>query len=184
MPKKIYLIIIICASLATHFLFFGQPRETVFDGCILANLYLATSLTSIFDIHPPLGKLLISGMGYATGFKPDLALPKCGQQFPDRGYLWLRLLPLLPAFCSQLLFFLNPGARSISPCGICRWTDDCFRKRASCPVAIYFTRSISFYFSASRLSCFISNTKIPLQLHTCFYLAFSPPSPYRSNGPA
>lgn len=60
-----------------------------------------------FDIHPPLGKLLISGMGYITGFRPDFSFAEIGQKFPDRNYLWLRLLPTLAgALLPIVIFFL------------------------------------------------------------------------------
>ncbi len=116
MPKKIYLIIIICASLATHFLFFGQPRETVFDEVHFGK-FISGYFTHeyFFDIHPPLGKLLISGMGYATSFKPGFSFAEIGQQFPDRGYLWLRLLPTLAGVLLPIIIFFLILELGLSP---------------------------------------------------------------------
>ncbi|MBI2669959.1 MAG: phospholipid carrier-dependent glycosyltransferase [Candidatus Yanofskybacteria bacterium] len=96
MKKHILLIIIIVASLATHFLFFGQPRETVFDEVHFGK-FISGYFTHeyFFDIHPPLGKLIISGMGYAADFEPGFNFAEIGQKFPDNAYMWLRLLPTI-----------------------------------------------------------------------------------------
>lgn len=116
--KKLYIIIIILASLATHFLFFGQPRETVFDEVHFGK-FISGYFTHeyFFDIHPPLGKLLISSMGYLGGFKPNFSFAEIGQKFPDRSYLWLRLLPTLAGILLPIVIFylvLELGLSSVA----------------------------------------------------------------------
>lgn len=103
---KIYIFIIILASLLTHFLFFGHPNETVFDEVHFGK-FISGYFTHeyFFDIHPPLGKLLISGMGYLAGFKPGFSFAEIGQKFPDNIYLWLRLLPTLAGVLLPLIIF-------------------------------------------------------------------------------
>ncbi|MBI2063634.1 MAG: phospholipid carrier-dependent glycosyltransferase [Candidatus Yanofskybacteria bacterium] len=98
--------IIIAASLLTHFIFFGQPRETVFDEVHFGK-FISGYFTHeyFFDIHPPLGKLMISGMGYITGFKPGFSFAEIGQQFPDTHYLWLRLLPTIAGTLLPLVIY-------------------------------------------------------------------------------
>ncbi len=106
--KKIYLIIIILSSLLTHFLFFGHPKETVFDEVHFGK-FISGYFTHqyFFDIHPPLGKLLISGMGYLTGFQPGFGFEEIGKKFPNNNYLWLRLLPTLAGvLLSVVIFYL------------------------------------------------------------------------------
>ncbi len=106
--KKLYPYIIIFASLLTHFLFFGHPNETVFDEVHFGK-FISGYFTHeyFFDIHPPLGKLLISGTGYLAGFKPGFSFAEIGQKFPDNTYLWLRLLPTLAgALLPLIIFFL------------------------------------------------------------------------------
>lgn len=104
---KKYIFILIIASIATHFLFFGQPRETVFDEVHFGK-FISGYFTHeyFFDIHPPLGKLLISGMGYITGFKPGFSFAEIGQGFPDSAYLWLRLLPILAGAMLPIVIYL------------------------------------------------------------------------------
>ena len=116
MTNKTYLIIIICVSLVTHFLFFGQPKETVFDEVHFGK-FISGYFTHeyFFDIHPPLGKLLISGMGYLTNFEPGFSFAEIGQQFPDRHYLWLRLLPILAGTLLPIVIFLLIIRLGLSP---------------------------------------------------------------------
>ena len=106
MRKHLPIAIIITASLITHFLFFGQPRETVFDEVHFGK-FISGYFTHeyFFDIHPPLGKLMISGMGYISDFKPGFSFAEIGQQFPDRHYLWLRLLPTLAGTLLPIVIF-------------------------------------------------------------------------------
>lgn len=59
-----------------------------------------------FDIHPPLGKLLISAAGWVGGFKPGFSFGEIGQSFPDNTYLWLRLLPTLAGALLPMIIFL------------------------------------------------------------------------------
>lgn len=104
--KKV-IILILALSALTHFAFFGHPNETVFDEVHFGK-FISSYLTGeyFFDVHPPLGKLLISGVGYLTGFKPGFSFANIGEVFPDRHYLWLRLLPTLAGTILPLIVFL------------------------------------------------------------------------------
>jgi dolichyl-phosphate-mannose-protein mannosyltransferase len=103
----LYIAIILLSSLLTHFLFYGYPNETVFDEVHFGK-FISGYFTHeyFFDIHPPLGKLLISGMGYITGFRPGFSFAEIGQKFPDATYLWLRFLPTLAGALLPLVIFL------------------------------------------------------------------------------
>ncbi len=100
------LIIIAVVSIVTHFIFFGHPNETVFDEVHFGK-FITGYFTHeyFFDIHPPLGKLLISGAGYLTGFKPGFSFAQIGQKFPDKEYMWLRLLPNIAATLLPIVIF-------------------------------------------------------------------------------
>jgi dolichyl-phosphate-mannose-protein mannosyltransferase len=104
---KLYIAIILFSSLLTHFLFYGYPNETVFDEVHFGK-FISGYFTHeyFFDIHPPLGKLLISGVGYLAGFKPGFSFAEIGQKFPDSTYLWLRFLPTLAGALLPLVVFL------------------------------------------------------------------------------
>src|SRR3990167_7101594 len=107
MKKTIIITAIILAlSILTHFAFFGHPNETVFDEVHFGK-FISGYFTHeyFFDIHPPLGKLLISGMGYIGGFKPGFSFGEIGQKFPDNTYLWLRFLPMIAGMLLPLVFY-------------------------------------------------------------------------------
>src|SRR3989344_2517165 len=114
--KKHLWIVILALSILVHFLYFGYPRQTFFDEVHFGK-FISGYFTHeyFFDIHPPLGKLLISGVGYITGFEPGFSFAEIGQGFPDDAYLWLRLLPILAGVLLPLVIFLFALRLGLSP---------------------------------------------------------------------
>lgn len=106
MTKK-YGLIILGLSLITHFAFFGYPAETVFDEVHFGK-FVSGYFTGeyYFDIHPPLGKLIIAGMAKISGFQPGFSFQNIGQDFPDNSYKWFRFLPSLTGALLPLVVFL------------------------------------------------------------------------------
>ncbi len=106
MTKK-YLLIILALSLATHFVFFSYPAETVFDEVHFGK-FVSGYLTGeyFFDIHPPFGKLLIAGMAKITGFQPGFSFETIGEKYTDDAYKWLRFLPKLAGALLPVIIFL------------------------------------------------------------------------------
>lgn len=107
-PRVFALLAVTIVSLLTHFAFFGQPKQAVFD-----EVYFGKFISSYythqyyFDIHPPLGKLLITGFATATGYTPTSNFDKIGTDYTDNGYMTLRFLPSLAgAMLPVVLFFL------------------------------------------------------------------------------
>lgn len=106
MRKSLWILII--AGLATHFLFFGHPSQTVFDevhfGKFVSGYYTGEYY---FDIHPPLGKLLIAGFGKIFDFRPEFSFANIGDEFLDSKYMALRFLPSLAgSFIPAVIFLL------------------------------------------------------------------------------
>ena len=104
--KKNSVLILLLVSFLTHFIFFGYPKTTVFDEVHFGK-FISGYFTHeyFFDIHPPLGKLLLSGMGYLGGFKPGFSFASIGERFPDYKYLWLRLLPTLMGMLLPIIIY-------------------------------------------------------------------------------
>src|SRR3989344_1643913 len=106
MRKHWVVILILALSLLTHFAYFGYPNQTVFDEVHFGK-FLSAYFTGqyYFDIHPPLGKLLLSAIGYLAGYRPDFPFAQIGEVFPNQQYLWLRLLPTLAGWLLPLVIF-------------------------------------------------------------------------------
>lgn len=104
---KKYLWILLLGSALTHFIYFGHPNQTVFDevhfGKFVSGYY---THEYYFDIHPPLGKLMIAGFAKLFNFKPEFSFAKIGDPFPDHKYLALRFLPSLAGALLPVVIFL------------------------------------------------------------------------------
>src|SRR3989338_9179232 len=110
--KKHSILLILVLSFLTRFLFWGYPAETVFDEYGYLN-YISAYYTGelIFDIHPPLAKLLWAGFGKLTGFAPgtsgtQIKYEENGNSFPNKEYLPLRFLSMLFGALLPLAVFL------------------------------------------------------------------------------
>ncbi|OHB18014.1 MAG: hypothetical protein A2913_00430 [Parcubacteria group bacterium RIFCSPLOWO2_01_FULL_40_65] len=106
MSKK-YILIILALSLVTHFVFFSYPAETVFDEVHFGK-FISSYFTGeyFFDIHPPLGKLMIAGVAKISGFQPGFSFQTIGQDYSDNSYKWLRFLPKLAGALLPVVIFL------------------------------------------------------------------------------
>ena len=118
MVNKWLLLILFGVSLVTHFAFFGHPNQTVFDevhfGKFISGYY---THEYYFDIHPPLGKLMIAGFAKAFDFKPEFSFAQIGEKFPDNKYLALRFLPSLAGALLPVVLFLLALQLKFTPRG-------------------------------------------------------------------
>jgi dolichyl-phosphate-mannose-protein mannosyltransferase len=105
--KKWALGLLLATSIFVHFLFFGHPNEIVFDevhfGKFISSYY---THEYYFDIHPPLGKLIIAGFAKLFDFKPEFSFAEIGNEFPDNKYLVLRFLPSVAGSLLAVIIFL------------------------------------------------------------------------------
>lgn len=99
--NKFFLVLLFFLSLTLHMVGIWHPQEAVFDEVHFGK-FVSGYLTGqyFFDIHPPLGKLMIAGIGKLSGFKTGFDFLTIGEQYPNNQYIWLRMLP---AFFGSLL---------------------------------------------------------------------------------
>ena len=116
MDKRYYLLILLTLGLITRFAFFGHPSETVFDevhfGKFISGYY---THEYFFDIHPPLGKLMIAGFAKLFDFQPGFAFTDIGNQYPDQQYMILRFLPSLAGALLPSIIFLLAIEMGLAP---------------------------------------------------------------------
>ena len=111
--ERLSAVLLVVLGLATRLAFIWYPNEVVFDevhfGSFLSAYY---THQYYFDIHPPLGKLLIAGWGKLFGWHASLRFDHIGQTFGDPSYIVLRMPPgiaggLIPAVLYRLLCTLG-----------------------------------------------------------------------------
>jgi dolichyl-phosphate-mannose-protein mannosyltransferase len=97
----------------SRFLFIWHPAEVVFDevhfGKFVSAYYTGEYY---FDIHPPLGKLLVAGFAKFFGFRPGFDFETIGEGYGDIPYIALRFLPnlagaLIPTALALMLIALG-----------------------------------------------------------------------------
>lgn len=98
--------ILILLGLLTRLVALWYPNEVVFDevhfGKFVSAYYRGEYY---FDIHPPLGKLLIAGFAKFFGFRAGFDFDQIGEGYGDIPYAALRFLPnLAGAFVPAALF--------------------------------------------------------------------------------
>ncbi len=100
-------LVLLVISFSLHFWGLEQPNEVVFDEVHFgkfASSYLNGSYH--FDIHPPLGKIILAAGSQITGFKPGFGFNNIGDKYPDNAYYGLRLFPALAGSLIPLVIYL------------------------------------------------------------------------------
>lgn len=104
--EKLAILGLLALSLLVHFAWFGHPNSAVFDEVHFGK-FISAYFTHeyYFDIHPPLGKLILAGWGWLWGFRPGFSFANIGDVFPDRMYMTLRFLPSLAGALLPLVIY-------------------------------------------------------------------------------
>lgn len=94
-------------SIAVHFAFLGYPAEVVFDEVHFGK-FINSYFTGeyYFDIHPPLGKMLIAGFAKLCGYSPGFDFNHIGEMFDSGNLFILRFLPALFGALIPLAIYL------------------------------------------------------------------------------
>jgi dolichyl-phosphate-mannose-protein mannosyltransferase len=94
--KIILFLVLVFLGLLSRFLFIWYPPQVVFDEVHFGKFVSAYfSGEYYFDIHPPLGKLLIAGFAKFFGFHSGFSFETIGLSYGDIPYVALRFLPNL-----------------------------------------------------------------------------------------
>ncbi len=104
--KRNYLFIILAISaFIVHFAYLTYPNQTIFDEVYFGKFSAAYfSHEYYFDIHPPLGKLIIAGWAWLVNFNLVFNFDKIGTEASSQLFFTLRFLPALFGALFVLLF--------------------------------------------------------------------------------
>jgi len=98
-------VILIAVSILIHSIFFGYPKEVVFDEVHNGKYISAYSTGSYyFDVHPPLGRLLMHFFAKATGASATVNFVSIGNEIPMEIVL-LRLIPLIAGILLPIIIY-------------------------------------------------------------------------------
>lgn len=93
-PHRTAVVSLILLGMASRLWIFGHPNQAVFDevyfGKFVSNYF---THQYFFDIHPPLGKLLIAGFAWLFHFNPSQSFDSIGTVYNGHSYMVLRFLP-------------------------------------------------------------------------------------------
>lgn len=88
-------------SVLLHFWRITYPNSVVFDEVTFGKFLNAYAKGEYyFDLHPPLGKLLLAWASYFGGLDPQFNYEKIGTVFTNSAYIWIRSLT---AFAGALI---------------------------------------------------------------------------------
>jgi dolichyl-phosphate-mannose-protein mannosyltransferase len=108
-----YLFLITWLSLLVHFWRITYPNSVIFDEVTFGkflNCYAKGEY--YFDLHPPLGKLLLAWAAYFGKINPNFTYEKIGTVFTDHAYIWIRSLTALAgSLIAPSVFLLLRGFR-------------------------------------------------------------------------
>lgn len=104
--KNNYLFVILAiAAFIIHFAYLSYPNQTIFDEIYFGKFAAAYfNHQYYFDIHPPLGKLIIAAWAWLTGFNLVFSFDKIGEAANSQLFFTLRFMPALFGSLFVLLF--------------------------------------------------------------------------------
>jgi dolichyl-phosphate-mannose--protein O-mannosyl transferase len=105
---RLLLALLLIISGITHFAFLTTPASVVFDEVHFGKFTTAYCCTgeNIFDIHPPLAKLLIAAAAKLGGYTGGFDFKSIGEAFHDVPVFAYRLVPAFAGFALTLILFL------------------------------------------------------------------------------
>ncbi len=100
-----HVFLIICISFTTHFVYFGWPGSVVFDEVHIGK-YITEYIKGnyMFDVHPPLGRLIFYFFAVIMGADHMTNFDNIGNALPEWAIL-LRIIPLLAGTLVPLIVY-------------------------------------------------------------------------------
>ncbi len=101
-------IVLLCVSFSVRLLFLGSPNEVVFDEVHWGKYVTGYASTgkNFFDVHPPHGKLLVTGLLKLTDFDGLQNFEKIGTEYTHVSPWTIRILPAIAGSLVPFVLFL------------------------------------------------------------------------------
>jgi dolichyl-phosphate-mannose-protein mannosyltransferase len=116
---NIAFIVVVLLSFITRFYKIGEPDQVVFDEVHFgkfASYYLRR--TFYFDVHPPLGRLLIALIGYLIGYDGHFDFENIGDSYIDNKVPYIKLragVALFGALIPPVVFLIMKNMKFALP---------------------------------------------------------------------
>lgn len=110
------IVIVLICSLFTHMIMLGSPSQVVFDEVYFGNFtQYYFQRRYFFDIHPPLGKLLLFLGAKVSGYKPNQVFSTIGADLDKKEIAKLRFWPSFTGSLRAPLIYLTLRLLEINP---------------------------------------------------------------------
>ena len=120
---KVVAVLLTFLAFLTRFWLLNNPTQVVFDEVHFgkfASYYLRRSF--YFDVHPPLGRLMLGGTGYLAGYDGSYLFDKIGEDYISREVPYVAYRSVTAMFGALLVplvfFILYETDHSLSACVI------------------------------------------------------------------
>jgi len=154
--RYLFPIILITLGLLTRFAFIWHPSEVVFDEVHFGkfiNGYLTGNY--FFDIHPPLGKLIVTFGAIIGGFNPEFGFGRISDNYSDYSFIFLRFFPnLFGALIPAAVYCFVLSIRGSRLCGLLAGLAVVFENAILAQSHFILLDSILLFFGFSGLTLF------------------------------
>ena len=113
---RLQLILLSVVSASLRLFKINHPAQVVFDEVHFggfASRYLRREY--YFDVHPPLGKMLIAGIAWLGGFKGGFDFEKIGMEYSGVPFTWIRSMMAMFGVASVVLGYATLVEMRVDP---------------------------------------------------------------------
>ena len=113
---RLQLLILLVAAVLLRLFKINHPAQVVFDEVHFggfASRYLRREY--YFDVHPPLGKMLIAGIAWLGGFKGGFDFEKIGMEYSGVPFIWIRSMMAMFGVASVVLGYATLVEMRVNP---------------------------------------------------------------------
>ncbi len=110
-------VLVLLLALGTRTLYLGAVHQVVFDEVHFGKFISSYCCTHerFFDIHPPIGKLIIAGGAYMSGYNGKFPFTSIGQEYDNIPIASIRIVTALAGSLLAVIIFILLRQTGVSP---------------------------------------------------------------------